>query len=264
MKSDFEMIVHRFNTPIKVYPVGDVHYGALEHRQKEWSSFCERIAAEPDSYLVLVGDLVNNSTRTSVANPFDEVVRPRDQKEHMAEYLKPIKDRILCAVSGNHEYRSKRESDTDITYDILARLGIEDLYRENAAFMKVALGERKSEPKAITAFTFAVTHGTGGGIYTGASVNRSERFGNVIDGCDCLITAHTHKGTVSRPSKIVIDSKNDTVSVKPYTVVSCVSWLAFGGYALRKMLLPSDTGQPQCLGLVMDKSRRSKRIEVIW
>lgn len=262
MINDFEMIVHKFNNPITIFPVSDVHYGALEHCEKEWKDFCKMIEETPNNYVILGGDLINNSVRTSVANPFDETVRPREQKKHMVEFLKPISDKILCAVSGNHEARSLKDSDVDLTYDILAKLNVEDLYRPNAAFMKTSLGSRKRDGSPISSYTFAVTHGAGGGIYTGATVNRNERFGNIIDGCDCLIVGHTHKGTISKPSKIVIDAKNNTVSVKPYTVISCVSWLNYGGYALRKMLLPAYVANPQ--RLILSMNEKAKNIEVRW
>lgn len=262
MLKDFEMVKHSFNEPIIIFPVSDVHYGALEHLNKEWFEFCKKIEQTPNAYVILGGDLVNNNVRTcGFINPYDELVRPREQKKHMVEYLKPIKDRILCAVSGNHEARSIRDDDIDITYDIMAKLDIEDLYRPNAAFMKVSLGHRKDNAP-IQSYTFAVTHGAGGGIYTGATVNRNERFGNVIDGLDCLIVGHTHKGTVSKPAKIVIDRKNDTVTMGHYTVISMVSWLNYGGYAMQKMLLPAHVADPQILKLHM--SKQNKRIEVVW
>lgn len=78
---------------------------------------------------------------------------------------------------------------------------------------------------------------------------------------DCLIVGHTHKGTVTKPSKIVIDRKNDKVSMSHYVVVSMVSWLNYGGYALKKMLLPAHVADPQILKLHMNKK---KRIEVNW
>jgi hypothetical protein len=181
----------------------------------------------------------------------------------MVEFLKPIKDRILCAVSGNHEARSLKDDDIDLTYDIMAKLDIEDVYRPNMCFMKVSLGKRSYAPKTpLQSYTFAVTHGAGGGIYTGATVNRNERFGNVIEGLDCLIVGHTHKGTVSKPSKIVIDRTNNNVSMSHYTVISMVSWLNYGGYAMRKMLLPAHVADPQILRLNMSKT--NKKIEVVW
>lgn len=261
MLSDFSVIVKRFDSAIKVACVSDVHYGALEHMKHEWDSFIQKVLADPDLYLILDGDLINNNTRSSVGSPWDDTVRPREQKKHMVEYLKPIKDRILCCVSGNHERRSLKDADDDPTYDIMAKLDLEDVYRQNAAFMKIQLGSEKAfENRHNTAYTFAVTHGAGGGIYTGATVNRNERWGNVIDGLDCLIVGHTHKGTVSRPSKIVFNPYNNKVTMKEYLVVSCVAWQNYGEYALQKMLLPATTGNPQILHL----SDKEKYIEVRW
>lgn len=263
MLNDFDMITHEFNQPITIIPISDVHFGALEHLEKEWVEFCHKVAEEENTYIILGGDLINNNVRTcGFINPFDEVVRPREQKKRMVEFLEPIKDRILCVVSGNHEARSLKDDDVDITYDIVTKLDIEDLYRPNLAFMKVSLGHRNSDNTPIQSYTFAVTHGAGGGIYTGATVNRNERFGNVIEGLDCLVVGHTHKGTVSKPSKIVIDRKNNVVSMSHYTVISMVSWLNYGGYAMRKMLLPSFVADPQRINLAMNQ--HNKKIEVIW
>ena len=146
MLKDFEMVVHEFHQPITIFPISDVHFGALEHLNKEWSEFCKMIEKTDNAYIILGGDLVNNNVRTcSFINPYDELVRPREQKHRMVEYLRPIKDRILCAVSGNHEARSFKDNDTDITYDIMSKLDIEDLYRQGTCFMKVGLGRRKDE-----------------------------------------------------------------------------------------------------------------------
>ena len=262
MMNDFILIQHKFDDAITIYPVGDVHLGAIEHCGHAWNSFCEMIRKDKNKKIILVGDLLNNATRSSVSNVFEETLRPREQKKRMVEYLEPIRDHILCAVSGNHERRSGKDADNDPVYDIMTKLDLEDYYRVNAAFMKIQIGERSNAPnKGHCTYTFLVTHGAGGGIYTGAAVNRNERFGNVVEGLDCLIVGHTHKGTVSRPSKIVIDAQNNKVTMKNYTVVSSVSWLNYGGYALQKMLLPSDVAKPQ--RIILD-GKAKKNLEVRW
>lgn len=263
MLSDFSVIVKRFDSAIKIACISDVHFGALEHMEAEWNAFTQQILEDPDLYVILNGDLINNNTRSSVGSPWDDTVRPREQKKRMVEALLPIRDRILCCTSGNHERRSLKDADDDPTYDIMAKLDLEDVYRQNAAFLKIQLGQRPNSPttvKGSATYAFAVTHGAGGGIYTGATVNRNERWGNVIDGLDCLIVGHTHKGTVSRPSKIFFDTRNDRVTVKEYVVVSCVAWQNYGSYAMQKMLLPATTGKPQILYL----SDKEKNIEVRW
>lgn len=266
---DTEMIPHQFSEDIIIYPIADVHYGALEHNGAAWEAMCKEILAQPNAYVILNGDLINNATRSSVSNIFDETVRPRDQKRHMVAMLSPLRERILCITSGNHERRSIKDADDDPAYDIACKLDIEDLYRQNIAFLNVGMGTRADTGGANQSFRIAVTHGAGGGIYTGATVNRNERFGNVIDGLDCLVVGHTHKGVVSRPSKWVIDAANNQVVQRDYLVVSCVSWMEFGGYAAQKMLLPAAHSKPQKLILraqnYRDKSHKaSKRIEVVW
>lgn len=261
MRNDFEVITRRFGDKIKIACVSDVHCGALEHMEKEWKQFIKQIQDDPSLYLILNGDLINNNTRSSVGSPWDDIIRPREQKRLMVEYLTPIKDRILCVTSGNHERRSLKDADNDPTYDIMAKLDLEDIYRQNAAFLKIQIGnELKKGYKASCAYTFAVTHGAGGGIYTGATVNRNERWGNIIDGVDCVIVGHTHKGTVSRPSKLVFDAYNNKITMRDYLVISCVAWQRYAEYPLQKMMLPASTGNPQILYL----NDKKKQIEVRW
>ena len=267
MKKDTEMIMHRFDSNIIIYPIADVHYGALEHNEAAWRSICKEILDTPNAYVILNGDLINNATKSSVSNIYEEAIRPREQKREMIRMLEPLRDRILCITSGNHERRSVKDVDDDPTYDIACKLDLEDFYRPNIAFLGIGLGKRgKAESdKICQQYRIAVTHGAGGGIYTGAAVNRNERFGNIIENIDCLIVGHTHKGTVTRPSKLVVDGKKGIVYQRDYLVISAVSWMEYGGYAMQKMLLPSSYGKPQKLFLNYDKGhKRPTRVEVLW
>ena len=253
MISDFELISHHKpqNNDLIIFPISDVHLGAAEHMEKEWNSFCASVLNDPNAYIVLNGDLINNATRNSVSNIFEETMRPREQKKVMAEMLMPLRDRILCSVSGNHERRGK-DADDDPTYDIMCKLDLEHLYRENIAFVKIQVGKKEGNGEKNPTYVLAVCHGSGGGVLTGGAVNRNERFGYVIDGMDCLIVGHTHKPFVTQPSKIKVDPYNNKVSIKPFKVVSTTSWLEYGGYAAQKMLLPSSHA-PQIITLGGDR-----------
>ena len=199
----------------------------------------------PNVYITLGGDLLNNGLKNSLTNVYRERYMPSEAKRMMAKMLEPVRDRILCAVSGNHERRTSKEVDCDLTYDIMSKLDLETLYRENIAFVKIQMGVPELETGSKTngekrpTYNLVVTHGAGGGILTGGSVNRNERFGYVIDGMDALIVGHTHKPFTSQPGKIVIDPRNNKVSIKPFKVITSTSWLQWGGYAAQKMLLPS-------------------------
>lgn len=250
MLSDFELLNYHFpeNEDCLIIPVSDVHLGAAEHLAQEWETFCQKVIAHPKAKIILCGDLINNATRTSVSNIFDETMRPREQKKRMVEMLTPIRDKILCAVSGNHERRSGKDVDDDATYDILCKLDLEDKYRENVAFLRIQMGDVYKAGLKNPTYFLAVAHGAGGGMLPGATINRNERFGYAIDGLDCLIVGHSHKPMVSQPAKIKIDPFNNRVSIKPFKVVTATSWLGWGGYAAQKMLLPASLA-PQTITL---------------
>mgnify|MGYP003571250542 CR=1 FL=1 len=241
------MIQHQFlgGQDITIIPISDVHLGSEECMEQRFIEFIETVKNTPNTYLTLGGDLIDNGTRSGVSNIFRATMPPSQQKKEMANILSEVRDRILCFVPGNHERRSGKDADDDPCYDIAAKLDLEHLYRENIAFLKIQLGKRNRENGTIASgderptYILTVTHGAGGGILTGAAVNRNERFACVLDGCDALIIGHTHKPFTTQPGKIFIDPRNNKVSVKPFKVISSTSWLEYGGYAAQKMLLPS-------------------------
>lgn len=240
MLPDFEMIIRKFpREDITIIPIADVHLGARECREQEFISFIGTIAERPNTYIILGGDLISNGLKNSLTNVYEEMSRPMEQKKMMAKILAPIADKIICAVSGNHERRSGKDADDDPTYDILAKIDREDVYRENMAFVKLCFGDSQDGGLRNPVYTLVVTHGAGGGQLTSGAVLRGERFGYAVDGMDALIIGHTHKPFVTNPGKIVIDKYNNMVSVKPFKVINMTSWLDYGGYSMQKMLLPT-------------------------
>lgn len=241
MLPDFEMIVKQFpkRPDITIYPIADVHWGAPECMEQEFMAFINKIKDEPNTYLIIGGDILDNTLKSSVGNSYENRYRPADAKKMMAKILEPVADKILCAVRGNHEARSGKDADDCPLYDVLAKIDREDVYRENIAFLKIQMGNPQNNGALNPTYTIVVTHGAGGGILTGGVVNRGERFGYSIDGMDALVYGHTHKPFTTQPGKIVIDRHNNKVSVKPFKVVNMTSWLDYSGYAARKMLLPT-------------------------
>lgn len=239
---DFELIQHEFwgGHDITIVPISDVHLGSPECMEQEFISFIDTVARTPNMYLVLGGDLIDNGTRSSVTNPFKATMPPSQQKKEMARILEPARDRILAVLPGNHCRRSGKDSDDDPCYDIAAKLDLEDLYRENIAFIKIRMGRNgRATGEDRPTYVLTALHGAGGGIYTGASVNRNERFSYYIDGTDAVIVGHTHRPFTTQPGKIKIDPFNNKVSIKPFKVICATSWLEYGGYAAQKMLQPA-------------------------
>lgn len=241
MNSDFDLLVYEFNTkePIKIIPISDVHLGSEEHMEEEWTLFCKKVKNDSNAFITLGGDLLNNTTRSSIGNIWEERIPPSRAKKMMSEMLAPLRDKILCSVVGNHENRTaNRDCDDDPTYDIMCKLDLEDRYRKNIAFLKIRTGNPNGSGTQNPTYTLAVTHGVAGGTI-GNVVNSAVKFGYAIDGLDALIVGHSHKPIVTQTNKMVIDKYNNKVSFQPFKVISSTSWLDYGGYAAQKMLTPS-------------------------
>ena len=73
-------------------------------------------------------------------------MQPFQQKKWLVEQFEPLKDKkILGANQGNHEYRTTIETGECPLYDVMNKLDIEDLYRQNMAFLKVNLGKKNAK-----------------------------------------------------------------------------------------------------------------------
>lgn len=249
MKNDFDLITYKFDNEIIIVPIGDIHIGNINFDLERWKKFKEKLLSTDNMYIVLVGDLIDNQTKNS-HSPFSIAVidgiamTPFEQKKYLINELKDIKQKILCGVPGNHEAKKdNKATDQDIMYDVFCKLDIEDKYRPSMAFLKIQIG---------------ITHGSGGGTQTGSAVNKNEKFGYSFDGLDCIIVGHTHKPAITKPMKLVIDSKNDKISFKPFYHVIATSWLKYGGYALVGQLTPSSFMEQE---LTLKKDT-NKKIEI--
>ena len=241
MIDDLTPIIHRFpnGQDITVYPISDLHVGSPQFDSKRWCAFREKLLAESHSRIVIAGDMLNNGIKSSVSNSYEETMRPSDQKKWLAEQLEPIKDRILCGCSGNHEQRSVKEVDFNPLYDVFAKLNIEHLFRENCCYLIMRFGDKKQSGKTRPCYATYVTHGAGGGMYIGSGANKAERYGAIIDGLDALIMGHLHKPLTFPVGKLVIDKHNNNVIEQQFRVVEATSWVRYGGYAVKKMLTPT-------------------------
>ena len=252
MNIDLQLTVQRFGENVevlRVYPLGDLHVGSEQFNHERFQKWLDIVKKDQQGVVVLVGDMLDNGLKNSKTNSYEQL-RPREQKRLLVDYLGQIESKILAVVQGNHEYRSTYLTDHCPLYDALVMLDLEELYRENFGFLKLALGKKNHERQF--AYTFALAHGK--------TKNKNEKFGVAIDGMDVFITGHTHQPYSTFPAKIVIDPRNETVSQKGYVHISVPSFLDFGGYALRDMYLPQDNEKFP----VIELSGTKKEVKVIW
>ena len=253
MLDDFTPIIRELpGRTAKLYAIADVHLGSPECELDEFIQFLAKIKQEPDSYICVVGDLLNNATRSSVSNIFHETMPPSMQVEYAAQLLEPIADKIIACVGGNHERRSRKEVDLDPLYEVMCLIRKPELYRQNMAFVRLRL----TNGKAKDSYGIMLTHGK--------SLAKRNKFVSIVEGIDAAIVAHTHTPDVLMPSRIRFTVKNN-VEVHDVVSLTACSWLKPGGYSLSGLYAPQATSRPQCLELEFVNSNDIQgRVRVIW
>jgi len=271
IKSDFEVITKRVETTkdVKVYAVGDLHAGAISADLKGWERFNQMILEDPLAYVIFLGDMMNNATRSSVSNPYDDCMRPRDQKIYLKERLADLAkaDKILAILPGNHENRSLKDADDSPMYDVAAKLDLEDIYRDNIALVKLVVGKdaNADRQKHSNCYVILATHGDGAGRLTGGTVNRYEQFAANWNGVDIFYFGHSHKPFVTKPNKIVVDRLHANADQINTIVTTGASWMYYAGYPVRKLYNPAHKADPdQPITTVFSGKYRNWRIKVNW
>ena len=217
---------------LEVYPVADLHIGDAKTDEELFKWFIKSVEAQPNRYIILAGDLVNNAIKSSVSNVYREKYSPNEQKYMIVEWLRPISDRILCIVPGNHEERNSKDVDNDITKDIAYMLGIQDRYRENGAYINIQFG-RDIHGRHLS-YTGYIVHGIGGGKTAGAPANILEKLPLTCI-ADFYIIGHIHrklafKNTYFRPNALY-----ERLEQHERAFVIASPWQDYGGYAQMKL-----------------------------
>lgn len=250
MLDDFVPLTHTFSgRTVKVWPIADVHIGSKECDLDGFKAVLRQIMSDDDAYLVLCGDILDNAV-CSPASVFQG--SPSEAMETAVKLIKPLADsgKILGMVSGNHEQRTSRLADVDISEVLAYRLGVQDVYRQNMAFVRINLKGNGTQDT----YNLLLMHG--------ASKSRKDRFH--VEGVDAFISGHVHDPYVGRNARLVFSQKG-RVSVEPIVHVTCCSFLNYGGYGAAKMYPVKATSCPQCLELEFTNSNNSKgKMRVIW
>lgn len=227
---------------IEVLALNDLHVGSPDLDVVLLNNFIQYIQAQPNRFIILAGDLCDNALKDSVSDIYGASMSPSKQIDFVVKKLQPIQDRILAAVSGNHEWRTKKHSDIDPSELIAAKLGVKN-FNADEMFLKVTFGKGKNG-KPIT-YSFGITHGSGGGGKPGAGINRLESYAMNLGNVDIVIMGHVHRLASYRFNTRVLDLQNNVVREVEKLCMVSGSWLSFGGYASRMMLTPGAKGPGQ-------------------
>lgn len=219
---------------IKVVPLADVHFGAQACMVEKLREYVNWIATNDNVFAFLNGDMLENSHGDSNkgVSVYEQGVRPRDQVTELAHILAPIAHKILWAIPGNHEDRSRNRD-----YDPLERLCqlLDIPYSYEPVYVDVLWKG--------SVFSFHAKHGNTSSQTKGGKMNAAARPQEFQDFCMFTIMSHVHDGDVSRNTRICRDRVNFAlVFRKQYVVITPSFYGYFGSYASKAGLKPGSYG----------------------
>jgi len=235
---------------IEVVTISDWHIGSSACDMDLVNRVVEYIQSNDNTYAVILGDIIENGTRSSVGSGvYEQVMNPHEQIDLAIELLEPISDKIMLAVTGNHEERAKVSTSLDVMKIICDRLDI--FY---AGYRGVCDFSWNKNSYPIMCF-----HGSGGGKTMATVERRLKEMERVTDSCMVYAMGHFHKKLVMSRDIYRVDQRNGKVRKERVHYVCTPSTMNSASYAAMKGMEPQPTGQAI---LRLGGRRGNKEVEV--
>lgn len=239
---------------LKVEVMADLHIGDAHCDLQIIRDRLKAVQEEPDTVLILNGDILNNATKTSVSDSYSEVLPPMEQIQRAAELFEPVKDKILAVTTGNHERRTYNKEGIDLMEVFARQMGLYDRFSPGAALLFVSFGQysrRKSAGRPMT-YSLYINHGSGGGRKEGAKAIRLSDMACIVD-ADVYIHSHTHLPMVMKQAFYRTYEANRSVVPVTKLFVNTAAALNYGGYGEVQEYKPSSKDTPT---IYLDGHRR--------
>lgn len=231
--------IGRIVDKVTIIPIADVHIGDKLANLKLLKEALQRIKEEPNTFTIINGDLCNMALKNSKSDVYSDQLSPMEQVLTATELLEDIKNKILVISSGNHEDRTMKETNIDVTRLIAKQLGIEERYADAWWYLYLTFG-KDNKGRAIT-YGITGLHGYGGGRKSGGKINRLEDMSQVVI-ADLYLMSHTHKPISTKNCIYVPYYQSKSLSKQEMYYLMTNSFLeSDGGYAEKMGLAPSNT-----------------------
>jgi hypothetical protein len=227
-----------------VYPLGDVHLGAIRHATATWEDWLTYLHKRPNASMLGTGDFLNTAIIGSKSDTYDERMTVGEAKRLLIKQLAPLakEKRLDALMPGNHEVRIRRAIGDCPIRDVADTLEVP--YIEAAAMFVYKVGDQTYE--------VYMRHGTG----MGQSVAALAKSGYVI-GADVYITGHTHRQAVTADD--YFSRIESSVKRRKRYFVSSGSFIGYERYAAERGYPPSRMGAPRIL---LDGKRRDIHVSI--
>ena len=170
----------------KLYCFGDIHGGTIHCVEDEARAKVAEIAHEKNTYWVGMGDYAEfitpsdkrfDPSQKSLAEWVEQDNIAECQTQWVVDLFKPIKNKCIGLLYGNHEDSMRRFNHDNVQKNICDRLGVENL--GYTALVRLFFRRENSSESHIIKCVFS--HGSGWAVTKGAKLNKLHRFMNAFD-----------------------------------------------------------------------------------
>jgi predicted phosphodiesterase len=190
----------------RIVPLADVHIGSAACNEKLLRSVVQRIKDDDRCYWIGLGDyceFVNRSDKRFSTSALADWLRvehlgdiARAQRDRFLDIIKPIADRCLAIVGGNHEWAIKQHYERDILYEIVSEIkkaaGHPADYRlcfDSCGWLVLTF--RREAGRTRRTLRIYLHHGFVGGKLAGAKALNMQRWLWTHD-ADLVLFGHSH------------------------------------------------------------------------
>ena len=196
-----------------IVTLSDLHVGAGDKQYIQ--DIIKFILSVPNMYVILGGDMINNTTKTSKGCVLEEYATGQEQIKLLVDYMKPLveQDRILAVFGGgNHERRTYDDCFISIPEIVATMLGIPDKYIPDIMIGYINIYDN--------CYVYGVVH----------KHRKTKNYYEHLN-CDILILEHTHELNITEKLVVSHDKYHKTASLKTVYEVDNGSALALPSYA---------------------------------
>lgn len=216
-------------------PLGDLHWGHPNCDKESIKGYLEW-AKKNDAWILLMGDLIENSTRQSVgAGVYEQIIPPDTQLDQVLDLLEPYQDLIIGSLTGNHEERTFKDSGHDPAKNIARTLRVP--YLRYGGFLRCSVNG--------IGFTVYATHGASGSATSAGKLNAVKKLAGIAE-ADLYLMGHMHDLLTETTIRKVVDVRSKAVKDKRQTFVVTGNFITYDdGYGQMKCYPPSKIGAPR-------------------
>jgi len=183
--------------------IQDVHVGAGTWYRNRFEELVKYLH-DTDALWFYNGDGIDNGTKGAPGNAVAEQdMTPNKQVQYLAEHLKPVAHNCIGMTAGNHDHRTKKDSQYDLTDDLAYILGAHYFEYELYAIIS------NRDKHGGTGYVLYANHSGSASKNSGLTANTVQRdWIGWNENVDIFCKGHDHNVGLFPVASNVVDTSN--------------------------------------------------------